>query len=182
MRLCLILQPLYMETGEIKNKVALSGLITFNLADYYTPGERTGLDIQPWLFMGLILKEKEFREQVKAHDWEQYKGKCVYVYCSADAIVPVWAYMLIATRLQACTEAFVFGNADTLETVLFNRKLSTVDFSEFSGKRMIVKGCSDVKVPESIYVELTRLLLPYAEKIMFGEACSNVPLYKKEYK
>lgn len=168
-----------MDTGEIINKVASSGLITFNLADYYTPGDRVMLDIKPWLYMELMLKEKDFREHVKQHDWSQYKDACVAVQCSADAIIPTWAYMLIATRLQPHTEHFIFGSAAQLEIELFLRKLQSVDFSAFQGQKMVIKGCSDVAVPESIYVELTRRLMPYADKLMYGEPCSTVPLYKK---
>lgn len=168
-----------MESGEIINKVASSGLITFNLAEYYTPGERYVIDIKDWLFMELMLKEKDFRDHVKQHDWSKYHNQCVAVHCTSDAIVPTWAYMLIATRLQPHTEYFIFGTAEQLEIDLFQRKLSTVDFSAFSGQKIVIKGCSDVKVPETIYVELTRRLMPYAEKLMYGEPCSTVPLYKK---
>lgn len=168
-----------METGEIINKVASSGLITFNLADYYIRSERVVFDIKNWLYMGLILKEKDFRENVKNHDWQQYRGKCVSLICSADAIVPTWAYMLLATRLQPVTEHFIFGSLEELETELFLRELSKIDFSVFNGEKIVIKGCSDVNVPASVYVDLTRRLMPHAGKIMFGEPCSTVPLYKK---
>ena len=169
-----------MDSGEIINKVAQSGLITFNLQDHYTPGKRTVLDIQEWLFKGLMLKEKEFRESVKAHDWTQYAGECVAIICSADAIVPTWAYMLIATRLQPHTDNFVFGSLSELETELFVRALSKVDFSNYTDAKVVIKGCSEVEVPIAIYVEVTRLLMPFAAKLMYGEPCSTVPLWKKD--
>jgi len=169
-----------MDSGEIINKVAQSGLVTFNLQDYYTQGKRQVLDIQEWLFKGLMLKEKEFREFVKAHDWSQYSGGCVSIICSADAIVPTWAYMLIATKLQPHTDNFVFGSLSELETELFVRALSKVDFSNYTDAKIVIKGCSEVEVPIAIYVEVTRLLMPLAAKLMYGEPCSTVPLWKKD--
>ncbi|NBV14173.1 MAG: DUF2480 family protein [Sphingobacteriia bacterium] len=169
-----------MDSGEIINKVAQSGLVTFNLQDYYTQGKRQVLDIQEWLFKGLMLKEKEFREFVKAHDWSQYSGGCVSIICSADAIVPTWAYMLIATKLQPHTDNFVFGSLSELETELFVRALSKVDFSNYTDAKIVIKGCSEVEVPIAIYVEVTRLLMPFAAKLMYGEPCSTVPLWKKD--
>ncbi len=165
-------------SGEIINRVASSSLITFNLADYYTSGERRTLDIKDWLFMGLMLKEKEFRESLRQHDWSSYTGKCVAVFCSADAIVPTWAYMLIATYLQPVTQHFMFGKPEELETVLFLKALDKIDFSVYQGQKIVIKGCSEIHVPEAIYVEATRRLLPYAQKISYGEPCSTVPLYK----
>jgi hypothetical protein len=166
-------------TGEIVNRVAHSALQTFDLADYHDKGERVVIDIKDRLFMGQILREKDFREWVKSVDWSEYKGKNVLLTCSADAIVPVWAYMILATVLEPFCAAFVFGYHNDLETLLFLRALDKVEFSEYEGKKVVVKGCGDVEVPTAVYVELTRRLRPYAEKIMYGEPCSTVPLYKK---
>ena len=127
-----------MNSGEIINRVASSGLITFNLADYYTPGERVFLDIKHWLFRELMLKEKDFRETVEAHDWSLYAGKCVAIGCSSDAIIPTWAYMLIATRLTPFTPHFIFGNLENLEVELFTRVLNQHDFSVYTGQKMVI--------------------------------------------
>ena len=165
--------------GEIVNRVAQSGLITFDLADHYDAGERVTLDIKDQLFHGMLLREKDFRAYVKEQNWSEYDGKHVQITCSADAIVPVWAYMLLATRLEPFAATLVFGSTHDLETEIFKKSLDKIDFQEFDGKKIVVKGCGDIDVPTSIYVELTRRLRPYASKIMYGEACSSVPLYKK---
>lgn len=164
----------------IENKVAGSGLITLNLEDYFDKTPRAELDIKPWLFREMILKEKDFREYVKQHNWEQYAGKHVAVYCSTDAIIPTWAYMLIAIQLQPLAKRIVFGTTETLNTLLYEEAINVIDFAQFTDKRMIVKGCSDVPVPVQAYVEVTRRLMPFAKSIMYGEACSNVPLFKKK--
>jgi hypothetical protein len=164
----------------IENKVAGSGLITLNLEDYFDKTPRAELDIKPWLFSEMILKEKDFREYVKQHNWEQYAGKHVAVYCSTDAIIPTWAYMLIAIQLQPLAKRIVFGTTETLNTLLYEEAINVIDFAQFTDKRMIVKGCSDVPVPVQAYVEVTRRLMPFAKSIMYGEACSNVPLFKKK--
>ena len=165
---------------EIVNKVAQSGLITFNLEDYYPKGERALIDIKDQLFQGLILREKDFRAYIKEHDWSKYKDKYVAVYCSADAIIPVWAYMLLTTALQPYAKRVVFGDFTTLETILFNEALTKINADEFKDQRIIIKGCSKYPVPVSAYVQLTTLLQPVAKSIMYGEACSTVPLYKKQ--
>jgi hypothetical protein len=164
----------------IENKVAGSGLITLNLEDYFDKTPRAELDIKPWLFREMILKEKDFREYVKQHNWEQYAGKHVAVYCSTDAIIPTWAYMLIAIQLQPFAKRIVFGTTETLNTLLYEEAINAIDFAQFTDKRMIVKGCSDMPVPVQAYVEVTRRLMPFAKSIMYGEACSNVPLFKKK--
>jgi hypothetical protein len=164
----------------IENKVEKSGLITFNLEDYYPKGERVFLDIKDQLFQGLILREKDFREFVKNHNWSQYQDKYVAIICSADAIVPTWAYMLLATELEPFAKYFVFGDLKALETILFSEALKSITPEDFMDERVIIKGCSKYPVPESAYVELTRILRPVAKSIMFGEACSTVPLYKKK--
>ena len=165
---------------EIENKVDKSGLITFNLEDHYPKGERILFDIKDVLFQGLILKEKDFREFVKNHDWQKYQDKYVALYCSADAIVPTWAYMLLTSVIEPYAKKVVFGDLTVLETVLFNDALSKIKIEDFNDERVIIKGCSKYPVPEAAYVELVRLLRPVVKSIMFGEACSTVPLFKRK--
>ena len=174
---------------EIINKVAQSGLIEFNLEDYYPKGERILFDIKKYLTtlslgegMGeaFILKEKDFREFVKNEDWSKYKDKFVALTCTADAVVPTWAYMLLTTALEPFAKKTVFGDLKTLETVLFTEVLSKIDSEKYKDQRVVIKGCSNLPVPESAYVEITRILRPIAKSIMYGEPCSTVPLYKKK--
>jgi hypothetical protein len=164
---------------EIINKVELSGIITIDLEDFYPQGKRVLFDIKDLLFQGLILREKDFREYVKKEDWSQYKDKYVAMICSADAIVPTWAYMLLATQLQPFVKKVVFGDLETLETILYNEALAKLDINEYKNARIVVKGCGNLPVPKAAYVEITRLLRPVAKSIMYGEACSTVPLYKQ---
>ena len=138
------------------------------------------IDVKNNLFQGLILKEKDFREFVKNEDWKKYQDKFVAITCSADAIVPTWAFMLIATSLQPFAKKFVFGDLKTLETILFNEALSKINPEAFKEKRVVIKGCGEIPVPESAYVELTRILTPVVKSIMFGEPCSTVPVFKKK--
>lgn len=168
-----------METELIVNKVASSGLISLDLEEYYHPGERLVYDIKDNLFQGLLLREKDFREFIKSHDWSQYQGKNIAIICSEDAIVPTWAYMLLAISLQPHANMFVFGNMEALEDKLFSEAIAKLDPEEFRGKKIVVKGCSKFPVPISAYVEITRLLKPVVQSLMFGEPCSTVPLYKK---
>ena len=161
---------------EIINRVSQSPLITFKLDDHYPSGERVVLDIKDQLFQGLILREKDFRAFIQSHDWAQYKDKYVAVICSADAIIPVWAYMLIATRLSGVAVDFVLGSIPELENYLLNKALDKIDFSAFSGKPVVVKGCSEVALPASVYMEVTKRLKPFVKKISYGEPCSTVPL------
>ncbi len=163
----------------IINKVASSGLISLDLEEYYHPGERLVYDIKDNLFQGLLLREKDFREFIKSHDWSQYQGKNIAIICSEDAIVPTWAYMLLATSLQPHANMFVFGNLESLEDKLFSEAISKLDPEEFRGKKIVVKGCSKFPVPIAAYVEITRLLKPVVQSLMFGEPCSTVPLYKR---
>ena len=165
---------------EIENKVAQSGLITINPEEFYPKGERALFDISDYLFEGLLLKEKDFRARVAGIDWAQYQDKYVALHCSTDAIVPTWAYMLLTVNLEQYAKKIVMGNLDVLETVLFNEALSEINIEQYRDERIVIKGCSAVPVPESAYVELTRLLRPVAKSIMYGEACSAVPLYKKK--
>lgn len=165
---------------NIVNKVAASGLITLKLENYYHQGERVVYDIKDNLFHGLMLREKDFREFIKEHDWTAYSGKNVAVTCSADAIVPTWAYMLLATKLKPYANELVFGSLETLETVLLTKALAKIDLSAFQDQRVVVKGCGEVDVPLSAYVEITSLLTPVVKSIMFGEPCSTVPVYKRK--
>jgi hypothetical protein len=170
-----------MEIQEnIINKVAQSGLISFDLADLYPLGERIVYDIKENLFHGLILKEKDFREFVKEHDWSQYKGKHVALYCSTDAIVPTWAYMLLANKMAPFAETIVFGTLETLEAILFERAVAKLDMDQYKDQRVVVKGCGDIAVPVSAYVEFTSRLSKVAKSIMYGEPCSTVPIFKRK--
>jgi hypothetical protein len=169
-----------MEIQEnIVNKVAQSGLVTLDPAAFYPVGDRAIFDIIDNLFQGLILREKDFREFVKTHDWSQYAGKNVGITCSGDAIVPAWAYMLLANRLAPYALDVVFGNAEVLETVLFVKNIANMDVEQYRDQRIVIKGCGDVPVPVSAYVELTKKLTPVVKSLMFGEPCSTVPIYKK---
>lgn len=163
---------------EIINKVANSGLITIDLEEYYPKGERVLFDIKPLLFQELILKEKDFREYIKQHDWTAYKNKYVAIVCTADAIVPTWAYMLISIALEPYAKKIVFGNLETLETILFNEVLQKINYSDYKDQRIVVKGCGNLPVSTHAYVELVNGLRPFAKSIMYGEPCSTVPLYK----
>lgn len=170
-----------MEIQEnIINKVAQSGLVTLDPAQFYAPGERVVYDIKDNLFHGLMLREKDFREFVKTHDWAQYQDKNVAITCTADAIVPAWAYMLLANRLAPYARQVVFGDADILETVLFVKEVAALDVEQYRDQRVVIKGCGDVPVPVSAYVELTQKLTPVAKSLMFGEPCSTVPIYKRK--
>ena len=168
-----------MAEGEIINKVDKSGLTDFNLEAYYPKGERVLFDIKDQLFQGLILKEKDFREFIKSNDWSKYKDKFVALICSTDAVVPTWAYMLLTSALEPFAKKTVFGDLKILETVLFQEALSKINTEDFRDKKICVKGCGNVPVPESAYVEITRILFPVAKSIMYGEACSTVPIMKR---
>jgi hypothetical protein len=164
---------------EIINKVALSGIITIDLEAFYPLGNRVVLDIKEHLFQGLILKEKDFREFIKNEDWSSYTDKYVALICSADAVVPTWAYMLLAIQLEPYVKRVVFGDLETLETILYNEILNKLNLDEYKGVRIVIKGCGHLPVPKAAYVEITRLLRPIAKSVMYGEACSMVPLYKQ---
>ncbi|WP_432708828.1 DUF2480 family protein [Pedobacter sp.] len=162
------------------NKVAASGLVTLNLEDYYPTGERLVYDIKENLFHGLMLREKDFREFIKTHDWTQYAGKNVAIICSADAIVPTWAYMLLSNRMKPYANEVVFGSLEVLEAVLFTKALAKIDLNAYANERVVIKGCGDIAVPTSAYVELTNLLTPVVKSIMYGEPCSTVPVFKRK--
>ena len=161
------------------NRVANSGLVTLNLEELLHPAERVVYDIKDNLFHGLMLREKDFREFVKTHDWAQYDGQNVAIVCSADAIVPTWAYMLLATKLQHHAHRYVFGNLDALEQSLFEEAIAAINAEEYRDAKVVVKGCGTIPVPTFAYVAIMQKLLPVASSIMYGEPCSTVPLYKK---
>jgi hypothetical protein len=165
---------------QIVNRVSASNLITFDLEELYSPGERVLFDIKDLLFQGLILREKDFRDFIKQQDWSQFANKHVAITCSADAIVPTWAFMLLTTVLQPLAKNVIFGSLEDLEKELFLQKLNLVDWKKFANEKVVIKGCSKVQVPVSAYVEATNRLRPFASSIMFGEACSTVPLYKQK--
>src|SRR6201996_9397225 len=160
------------------NKVAQSGLVTLDPAIFYPEGDRVVYDIKNNLFMELMLREKDFREFVKTHDWTQYQDKYVAITCTADAIVPAWAYMLLANKMAPYAIEVVFGDADVLETVLFIKNIAKMDAEQYRDQRIVIKGCGDIPVPVSAYVELTKKLTPIVKSLMFGEPCSTVPIYK----
>ena len=164
---------------EIINKVANSVLEVFDLEDYYPKGIRTQLDISQWLLEGFLLKEKDFREALKNHDWKQYENHFVAIHCSTDAIIPAWATILVTVYLAPFAKKVVVGNLSDLETALYQELLSTLDYSIYLDKPIILKGCSKKPVPESAYIMAIQKLQPFAKSIMYGEACSAVPLFKR---
>lgn len=167
-------------TDTIVNKVAQSGLITLDLANYIPREETAVFDLKGFLFMELILKEKDFREALKQHDWTVYNNKNVAVTCTADAIIPNWAYMLVMMYLQPVAANIVIGDMDTLQRTLLLRNINTINPADYSDQRVVIKGCGDESVGDYAYAEITRLLLPVAKTIMYGEPCSTVPVYKKK--
>lgn len=166
------------EEFEIRNKVAESGLINFDLSDLVPKGIRKGIDLKDFLFMEMILKEKDFREKVALINTEEYEDTYIYIYNSADAIVPLWAYFVLTAKLTSVAKKIVFGNLEDLEVILMHNAVQTYDFEEMRGKRVLVKGCSDKEIPENAYIELVEQLQPIVKSLMFGEACSNVPILK----
>jgi len=167
-------------SDAIVNKVSESGLITLDLEEYYPKGETVLFDMKDHLFMGLILKEKEFREALKNIDFEIYRDKNVALTCTADAVIPVWAYMLAASYLQPVAREIVFGDADFLHKALFLKNIATINPTDYTDKRVVIKGCGELPITEMAYVEITKLLRPVVKSIMYGEPCSTVPVYKKK--
>lgn len=164
--------------NEIVNRVVSSALVSLDLELHHTPGERVFYDIKPLLFQELILKEKDFRASLKATDWSVYQDKHVAIGSTADAIIPTWAFMLVAIQLQPVAKTVFFGSMLEMESHLFRQALNKLDWSQFQGAKVVVKGCSKIHVPESVYVEVATRLKPIASSIMFGEPCSTVPLFK----
>jgi hypothetical protein len=167
-------------SDEIINKVAESGLVTLDLKNYFPRGEVAVFDMKDHLFMGMVLKEKDFREALKNMNWEKYRDRNVAITCTADAVIPVWAYMLVASALTGIARDFVMGDEKELHRTLFLKNLSAINISEFADKRMVIKGCGDTPIGEFAYTEITKLLRPVAKSIMYGEPCSTVPVYKKK--
>ena len=167
---------------EIVNKVANSALEVFDLEDYYPKGIRAQIDISHWLIEGFLLKEKDFREQLKNHDWSQYQDQFVAINCSTDAIVPAWASILVAIQLAPFAKKIIDGTIEDLEASIYEELLAKIDYSVYSNKPMIIKGCSRKPVPMRAYVLAAHYLQPFARSIMYGEACSAVPLFKASSK
>jgi hypothetical protein len=161
------------------NRVASSGLITLKLEEFFPAVELAHFDLKDFLFMELILKEKDFRAALKEHNWEQYTGKVLLVYCSTDAIIPVWAYMLVAAYATPSAVDVFQGDREDYYRTYFLRQLDQLDVEQYRDQRLVIKGCSDHPVPPAAYLEITRLLQPLAKSIMFGEPCSTVPVYKQ---
>lgn len=166
--------------SEIVNRVAQSKLLTFDLEEYYPEGPRMVLDIKDWLYEGLILKEKEFRAHADAHDWSVYKDAFVALQCSSDAIVPGWAFMLITSRLQPYAKQVVLGDQETLETALYQQVIQDLETEQFRDKPVIIKGCTNKPVPKNAYLWATAKIQEVARSVMYGEACSSVPLFKRK--
>jgi hypothetical protein len=171
-----------MEDSSIINKVANSSLVTINLEEYYPKGERVLYDIKENLYQGLILREKEFREFLLANDWSSYKDKYVAIHCSVDAIIPTWAYMLLASKISPYAKKIVYGSLKDLENFIFHEVLLKINPEDFRDSKIVIKGCSKVAVPEFAYIEIVRILQPVTLSIMYGEPCSTVPVYKKPKK
>ena len=167
-------------TGDIINRVASSKLVTINLEDYYPKGQRVLFDIKDWLFEGFVLREKDFRNQVAEYNWSQYQDGYVALTCTTDAIIPGWAFMLISLHLEPFAKKVVIGNLEQLESSIYQDVINNLDVSEFQDKPLIIKGCSKKPVPQNAYIMLANKLKPVSKSIMYGEACSSVPLFKKK--
>ena len=165
--------------GEIKNRVAESNLVTINLEDFYPIGNRIELDISLWLFEGILLREKDFRAQVKNHDWSQYQDCYIALTNTTEAIIPAWAFMLLTVQLTPFAKTISIGDIAQLETTIFSKVISGLNLSQYKNKSVIIKGCSNKPIPENAFIQLTCALQPFARSIMYGEACSSVPLFKK---
>ncbi len=163
----------------IVNKVAQSALETIDLEKFYPEGETVVFDLKDYLFMELILKEKDYREQLKNMDWSFFENKNVCIDCTADAIIPLWAYMLAVSYLQPIAKEVVVGNQAFMKEILFLKNLSKINVTEFEGKRVVVKGCGEKQIPASAYAEITKLIRQVVKSIMYGEPCSTVPVYKQ---
>lgn len=165
---------------EIINRVTNSKLVTIDLEDFYLEGKRVLFDIKDWLFEGFVLREKDFRDQVSKYDWSQYKGAYVALTCSTDAIIPGWAYMLLSIQLEPYAKRVIAGNLEELESAIYQDIINSLNLSAYKEKPIIIKGCANKPVPQNAYIMLTNKLKPFAKSIMYGEACSSVPLYKKK--
>lgn len=166
--------------STLVNRVAASGLITIDLTDYLPVGEEVVFDLKDHLFKGLILREKDFRTAITEHDWSVYKGKTLLVYCSSDAIIPMWAYMLVATHAAPFVKDIFQGNQEAYAHHYLYQQLGKIDWLDYTDKRIVIKGCGDRPVPPGAYLEMTRRLVPVAKSVMYGEPCSTVPIFKKK--
>lgn len=170
-----------MTEQTIQNRVASSGLITIDLASYFPQGNEIATwDMKSYLFMGLIVKEADYRAALQQIDWNEFQNKHVAIFCSADAIIPHWAWMLAATYLQPIAHSIYFGAADAMKTALLLQKIETIETADFTDKRIVIKGCGSIPVPASAYMAITAKLLPIAKSIMYGEPCSTVPIFKRK--
>ena len=165
---------------EIINRVAKSKLVVVDLEDYYPKGKRIVFDIKDWLYEGIVLREKEFRSQVTTHDWSQYQDAYVALTCSTDAIIPAWAYMLLTMHLESYAKRVLIGDLEHLEASLYQTIIENLDVKPFRDKPLIIKGCSNKPVPANAYILISQKLKPIAKSIMYGEACSSVPLFKRK--
>jgi hypothetical protein len=165
---------------EIINKVATSALVQLDLENFYPKGEVAVFDLKPYLFMELILKEKDFREALQKADWSSYQNKIVAVTCSADAIIPIWAYMLVASYLEPVADRVIFGDEKAAVQQILLENINKLDAEEYTDKRIVVKGCGDLPIGESAYMAITSKLRPVAKSVMYGEPCSTVPIFKKK--
>jgi Protein of unknown function (DUF2480) len=165
--------------SQFVNKVAESGIITLDLEEFLPKEAAVLFDLKDYLFMGLILKEKDFREALKALDTDQYSGKNVAISCSTDAIIPMWAYMLVVSYIQPVAKRVFFGTAEAMEQSVLIENIAALETDVFKEQRVVVKGCGEKHIPEAAYVKITEKLRPVAKSIMFGEPCSTVPIYKK---
>ena len=164
--------------SEIRNKIAESGLITLDMRSFKGSQKRIVIDIKNWLFEGMVLKEKMFREYLKNENWSQYENSFVALNCSADTIVPIWAYMLITKYLKPYPKSIVFGDWKRLENKIFEVNIDKLNLAEFKNKRVLLKGCTDIYIPDESYVQISNKLMSTVKSLMFGEACSNVPIFK----
>lgn len=165
---------------EIINRVANSKLVTIDLEDFYPDGKRVLFDIKDWLFEGFVLREKDFRQQVSEFDWSVYRGQYVALTCSTDAIIPGWAFMLLSINLEPYVKHIIIGDLEQLESSIYQDIITQLNVSEYKDKPIIIKGCSNKPVPQNAHIMLSNKLKPIAKSIMYGEACSSVPLYKKK--
>ena len=166
--------------AEFVNKVAESGLITIDLENWYPKGEMVVLDLKDYLFMGMIVKEKEFRDSLKKTDWEIYRNKMVSVICSADAIIPSWAFMLVASYLQPVCKELALATPEEMRKQVFLRNIQSINSMDYKDQRVIIKGCGDTPIGDFAYLEITRILRPVVRSLMYGEPCSTVPVFKKQ--
>jgi hypothetical protein len=165
---------------EIKNKVAESGLITIDLENYLSNQPIMGFDIKNFLFMEMLLKEKDFREALNQYDWTPFQGKCSHVYCSSDAIIPMWAYMLVVSKLSGIASDIHFGSIEDMEKNILIANIQKIDTIAYQDKRVVVKGCGDKEIAAYAFLEISKKLIPVVKSLMYGEPCSTVPVYKRK--